>query len=294
MPENSFSRSQSCVIVDKDLFRQVDSQQSIAGLKHGNVISIPQLFTFGPQFLVARNKLSLMKAFLPPCNFTDSDFWFFSSLSFNKILRISLWRFNFMTTIFDVWFKTITSNSCRNIQNLQTFFLKILFVSKASSFHCHESLRQFSIFISSDLYITLEFRSLTLNLDRLFFKSKIYRFKSSKPSKNLNVILTLPLGWCDITKPNNVKSTLKQSCVRQRWNSQRWATSNHRCLFRNCHCRNNTVNMIICKILKYKFCAKNKIIFLSFVNALNSIFFPLYSSFQMIYVEEYLQIWKHS
>ena len=30
------------------------------------------------------------------------------------------------------------------------------------------------------------------------------------------------LGWCDVVRSGNVKSTLKQRCVCQRWNLQRW------------------------------------------------------------------------
>ena len=54
------------------------------------------------------------------------------------------------------------------------------------------------------------------------------------PSKYLNVLLTLLLVSYDVATSNNVKSTLKQHCVCQRWNLQPWATSNKRCLFPYC------------------------------------------------------------
>lgn len=40
------------------------------------------------------------------------------------------------------------------------------------------------------------------------------------PSKYLNVLLTLLLVSYDVATSNNVKSTLKQHCVCQRWNLQ--------------------------------------------------------------------------
>ena len=44
----------------------------------------------------------------------------------------------------------------------------------------------------------------------------------STPRKPFKVISTLMLGWCDVVRSGNVKSTLKQRCVCQRWNLQRW------------------------------------------------------------------------
>ena len=43
---------------------------------------------------------------------------------------------------------------------------------------------------------------------------------------------TLLLGWYDIETLDHVKSKLKQRCIRQRSNWQRWTTSNQRSLFR--------------------------------------------------------------
>ena len=74
---------------------QLDSQQSLADIKRGNVTSTPQIFT-----LVVQHKLSLMKTFVSPGKFTDSCFTFFSLFLFNKILRMSLRRFNFIITSF--------------------------------------------------------------------------------------------------------------------------------------------------------------------------------------------------
>ena len=51
------------------------------------------------------------------------------------------------------------------------------------------------------------------------------------PSKHFDVGSTLFLGWYDVATSHNVKSTLKQHCVRQRWNLQRWTTLKQRCVF---------------------------------------------------------------
>ena len=53
----------------------------------------------------------------------------------------------------------------------------------------------------------------------------------TNPNKYFNVVSTLFLGWYDVVVSQNVKSTLKQGCVRQRWNLQRWKMSNQRYLF---------------------------------------------------------------
>ena len=50
------------------------------------------------------------------------------------------------------------------------------------------------------------------------------------PSKHFNIGSTLVLGWHDVTT-QILKSTLKQRCVPQRRNLQRWTTSNQRCVF---------------------------------------------------------------
>ena len=65
---------------------QLDSQPSIAVLIRENLTSMPQGFTFGPQFLVLKHKLSLMKTFLFPGKFFESGFKAFSLLLFKKIL----------------------------------------------------------------------------------------------------------------------------------------------------------------------------------------------------------------
>ena len=49
-------------------------------------------------------------------------------------------------------------------------------------------------------------------------------------SKHFNVGSTLFLGWYDVATSHNVKSTLKQRCVRQRWNLQHWTTVKQRCI----------------------------------------------------------------
>ena len=110
----------------------------------------------------------------------------------------------------------------------------------------------------------------------------------------------------------DVRSTFKQHCVRQRKNLQGWTASNQRYLFRGwfeqlCNFQrrfphvgedwNKVVNMTIWKNQKNKLRAKN-IIILSFkwkyfkLNTLKANFSSLYYPFQGIYVEEYLQTVK--
>ena len=52
--------------------------------------------------------------------------------------------------------------------------------------------------------------------------------------ETFNVVSTLLFGWYDVVTSDNVKSTLKQRCVCQRSNLQRWTTSNQHCLFQRC------------------------------------------------------------
>ena len=53
------------------------------------------------------------------------------------------------------------------------------------------------------------------------------------PSKHLNVVSTLLLGWYDVAMSHNVKSTLKQHCVRQSWNLQHLTTLKQSCVFQS-------------------------------------------------------------
>ena len=53
------------------------------------------------------------------------------------------------------------------------------------------------------------------------------------PSKSLNVVSTFFLGWNDVATWGNVKSTLKQPRVFQRWNLQRRATWNQCYVFQH-------------------------------------------------------------
>ena len=66
-----------------------------------------------------------------------------------------------------------------------------------------------------------------------FLRSKMTKVKQGKkePSEHFKVVSSLFLGWYDVATSDNVKSTLKQRCVCQRWNLQHWTTSNQRCLF---------------------------------------------------------------
>ena len=45
-----------------------------------------------------------------------------------------------------------------------------------------------------------------------------------KPNKHFNVVSTLFLGWYDVAKSDNIKSTLKQRCARLCLNLQLWIT----------------------------------------------------------------------
>ena len=51
------------------------------------------------------------------------------------------------------------------------------------------------------------------------------------PSKHFNVGSTLLLDWYDVATSHNVKSTLKQRCVCQRWNLQRRTKLKQHCVF---------------------------------------------------------------
>ena len=110
------------------------------------------------------------------------------------------------------------------------------------------------------------------------------------PSKHFNVGSTLFLGWYDVATSHNVKSTLKQRCVRQRRNLQCWQCWNNVVFFNvelnNVRQRRNNVvifnadfhnvgqrrsnvtNTTIWKKDKPRF--KNKIIFLNWKNLLDS------------------------
>ena len=61
--------------------------------------------------------------------------------------------------------------------------------------------------------------------------------------KHFNIVSTLSFGWYDVTAWGNVKSTLEQRCVFQRWNLQRRTTLNQCCVFQRWYKqrRNNVV-----------------------------------------------------
>ena len=48
---------------------------------------------------------------------------------------------------------------------------------------------------------------------------------------HFNVVSALSFGLYDVTTWVNMKSTLKQRCIFQRWSLQRRTTSNQRCVF---------------------------------------------------------------
>ena len=142
--------------------------------------------------------------------------------------------------------------------------------------------------IQLKILITLKFISLHEKLLELSSRKKRQDLKLREfdiwecyPSKHFNVGSMLFLGWYDVATSHNVKSTLKQRCVRQRWNLQRWNNvvyfnvelnnvrqrRNNVVIFNvDFHNvgqrRNNVANTTIWKKLKPRF--KNKIIFLNF------------------------------
>ena len=63
------------------------------------------------------------------------------------------------------------------------------------------------------------------NFMRFVFSSK------SIPNNNFNVGSTLFLGWYNVVTSHDVKSTLKQSCVRQHWSLQPSTTLKKHCVF---------------------------------------------------------------
>ena len=49
--------------------------------------------------------------------------------------------------------------------------------------------------------------------------------------KHFSIVSGLWLDWYDNATSDKIKSRLKQRCVRESWNLQRWTTLNQRCLF---------------------------------------------------------------
>ena len=118
------------------------------------------------------------------------------------------------------------------------------------------------------------------------------------------MVSTLFLGWYDVATSHNVKSTLKQRCVRQRW-----TTSNQRCTFQRWfeQRRNNVVifnldfhnvgqrwnNVVNMKIWKKKkklsLDSKVKWYFWASNNTLDSKCSSFYCPFSEEYVKEDLQ-----
>ena len=87
MSGNSFSKSQSCVIMDTDSLESlILSDPFFADPTRGNVTSTPRPFTFGPQFLVAQTQTFIDENLVSPGKYTDSGFKFLSLFLFGKIL----------------------------------------------------------------------------------------------------------------------------------------------------------------------------------------------------------------
>ena len=80
------------------------------------------------------------------------------------------------------------------------------------------------------------------------FSSTIFRFSQFHrvPSKHFIVVSTLSFGWYDAATWDNVKSTLKQRCVFQRWKWQRLTTSIQRCVFQCWYERRYTTSKQCC------------------------------------------------
>ena len=124
---------------------QLDCQQSIPDPKRVNVISTPQTFIFGPQFLVIQTQTFINENFCFPGQVQRFRFLILSLFLFEKILWMSLRRFNLTMTFFDeplegkrwqsstkvgsigtsvsfydfqdFWFKVFVTNTCRNTRN---------------------------------------------------------------------------------------------------------------------------------------------------------------------------------
>ena len=127
-----------------------------------------------------------MKNFASPGKCTDSGFKFLCLLLFNKILQMSLRRFNLIMTWKPLECKqwqsstkegsigTSISSKISKIfdsRPLLAMLAGILEISKhslleycslAPFFHCHESFRQLKIYVSGDFYISLEFSKVWL------------------------------------------------------------------------------------------------------------------------------------
>ena len=117
--------------------------------QNAEMLSAPhKLLHLDHSFLQHKHKLSLMKTFVSKGMLADSGFKFFVWFLFSKILQMSLRQFNFMMTSSGVPFEGEQLQSSTKLGSIGTS----LFVSVALSFHCHESVRQFSIYISSNLY----------------------------------------------------------------------------------------------------------------------------------------------
>ena len=69
-----------------------------------------------------------------------------------------------------------------------------------------------------------------VNITRTNFMRFVFSSKSI-PNNNFNVGSTLLLGWYNVVTSHDVKSTLKQRCVRQHWSLQPSTTLKEHCVF---------------------------------------------------------------
>ena len=99
------------------------------------------------------------------------------------------------------------------------FFLFFLFFCFLFSFF---KLKYFYQYLFVESLRKQQLRGILLNIYifNLMNFTKLWNLlkNSSIPRKTFNVVSMLLLGWCDVATSDNVKSTLKQSCVCRRWN----------------------------------------------------------------------------
>ena len=98
---NNFSKSQSCVIMDTDPLDSLILSDPFLTQNTEMWPALHKLLHLDHSFLQYKHKLSLMKTFVFPGNCTDSGFKFLSFFLFDKILWMSLRRFNLTVTFFD-------------------------------------------------------------------------------------------------------------------------------------------------------------------------------------------------
>ena len=121
------------------------------------------------------------------------------------------------------------SNLFQSFPNMLAMLIMVLLKSEQNQVHVFQYICLKSFQIQQPI-IMYHFESTSHNNHLNFIVQSL-----SKPSKHFNVVSTLSFGWRDVATWDNVKSTLKQRCVFQRWNLQCLTTSNQRCVFQRWH-----------------------------------------------------------